>query len=131
MNPALQEALTSLLIVALNFLVVLAGLGLVKLRQKWDAEVKEFETNAGPGKLYFIQQIIKLAVQAAQQYGITGQIQDTGEAKKAEAIRVAQEWLNAHNISLPVEQVDHLIEAAILKGWQNGATPMTLEATEL
>jgi LL-H family phage holin len=53
--------------------------------------------------------IAKQAVSVAEQTGIT----KTGEEKKAEAIRVAQTYLDAYGIKVSVAQVEAAIEAAV------------------
>lgn len=53
--------------------------------------------------------IARQAVAVAEQTGLA----KTGEEKKAEAIRVAQTYLDAYGIKVSVEQVEAAIEAAV------------------
>lgn len=60
-------------------------------------------------QLQLLMIIAKQAVQVAEQTGLA----KTGEEKKAEAIRVAQVYLNAYGIKIDVAQVAAAIEAAV------------------
>lgn len=60
-------------------------------------------------QLQLLMIIAKQAVQVAEQTGLAR----TGEEKKAEAIRVAQVYLDAYGIKISVAQIAAAIEAAV------------------
>lgn len=54
--------------------------------------------------------IVEAAVMAAEQ---TVKASGQGKAKKAQVMSFVVNWLNAHNISITMEQLDKLVEAAV------------------
>lgn len=76
--------------------------------------------------------IVAALVQAAEQAGIVGIIEDTGEAKKRWVIERVQTWLDTHNLpAVDAEEIADLIEAAINQGvHQFGAAVVTASAAE-
>lgn len=60
-----------------------------------------------------VMDIARMAVRAAQQAHLNGWIESTGEAAKAEAVRVAQLWLNTHGLTgVDAGALAAMIEAA-------------------
>lgn len=62
----------------------------------------------------------KLTVQALEQMGLTGQIENVGQVKKAEAIKALQAFADAHRIKLNVSDFEMIIEGALREGVHKG-----------
>jgi hypothetical protein len=70
----------------------------------------------------FLEYLVTTAVQAAEQTGLSNQIQNTGKAKKDFAIRQVMELLTARgysDVAKYVPQIETLIEAAVNRGVQD------------
>jgi LL-H family phage holin len=99
-----QQILSSPEFVALLIAVITAVVGFVgkALRDLIGSKVSAEQ-------LQLLMVIAKQAVAVAEQTGIA----KTGEEKKAEAIRVAQVYLDAYGIKIDVQRVAAAIEAAV------------------
>lgn len=62
-----------------------------------------------PEQLRFLMEVATKAVLVAEQTGLD----KTGEEKKAEAVAVAQTFLDAYNVKVSVAQLEAAIEAAV------------------
>ncbi len=74
-------------------------------------------------QLSALQSISALAVRAAEQAGLSKQIAG-GLAKKEYAIQAAQDYLNSRGIKVDVRTVANVIEAEVLKQFNNAAPPV-------
>lgn len=95
----LQYALVALL-------PVLAGMAVAWLKS---------QINVLKGKLTeqqsdILDAAVRIAVLAAEQLNLAGFIED----KKAEAVRIAQQYLAAHNVYVDIDVIVDAIEAAVL-----------------
>jgi len=70
---------------------------------------------------------ISIAVRAAEQAGASNQLAGGGQAKKAYAIKVAQDYLNRLNIRVDVNTLVALIESEVQKQF-SGAAPVVDDA---
>lgn len=75
----------------------------------------------------FIDSALGLAVRAAEQMGATQQLSGGAQAKKAFAIKTAQDYLNRLGIKLDVSAVATLVEAEVNKQFSS-ATPVVNDA---
>ena len=69
----------------------------------------------------FIDTAISIAVRAAEQAGLSNQLAGGGQAKKAYAIKAAQDYLNRLGIKLDVNMLATLLEAEVNKQFSNAA----------
>jgi len=94
--------------VLLAFAPLLASLAvawlLTKVRQAW----MEFKSLHG-GEAWILEEIALVAVKAAEQANLSGQIED----KKDYAVAVAMEWLKARGLKIDLSVIDAAIEAAV------------------
>ena len=102
----------SLLLAFAPVLASLAAAALVALVRKWWAEFKQ----AQPDAAFWLEQAASMAVQAAEQAGMAGYIQD----KKQYALEVAQRYLDAKGIKIDVELISDAIEAAVFAELNKG-----------
>ena len=76
--------------------------------------------------------IARMAVRAAEQAKLNGWIEATGKAAKEEALRIAQQWLNAQGLEeIDARQFADMIEAAYneLKGDLRKQVPETKQSS--
>jgi hypothetical protein len=94
--------------VLLYFAPILASLAtawlLAKVRQAW-VEFKEVHT----GESWVVEQIATIAVKAAEQIDLAGDL----DSKKDYAVAVAMEWLKARGLKIDLSVIDAAIEAAV------------------
>lgn len=62
-----------------------------------------------------INKAIEAAILSAEQSGLSGVIENVGQAKKEHAVRFVQDYLKQFGITLPEQVVTGLIEAQLLK----------------
>ncbi|MBI4772074.1 MAG: hypothetical protein HY784_17075 [Chloroflexi bacterium] len=99
----------------------ITGLDLSKLAALVEAEVnKQFSSAAVPpdtaeARQQLLDRAVQVAVDAAQQSGVTGLIQNIGEQKKGYAIQFASRYLAEHGIRVPEDVLQGLIEAQIMQ----------------
>lgn len=102
-QPLLETVLSIMLPIVLGFVAVwLKGL-LAKVK----AEMSE-------SQLAFITVLAGQLVLAAEQSGLTGAIEDIGEAKKAMVIAALQTAADERGIKISVELLSAIIEAAVV-----------------
>jgi len=66
-------------------------------------------------KRYVIEEVVRMAVTAAEQSGLANEAMQAGEAKKDYALALAEKALAQHGITLDLGLLDAMIEAAV---WQ-------------
>lgn len=64
---------------------------------------------------------VSVAVRAAEQMGLSGQVQGGGQGKKAFAIKTAQEYLDRLGVKIDVNALTSLIEAEVRQQFSNAA----------
>lgn len=119
MDPIQRFLLTiaeAFLVIGLPILIAFAALW---LRNK-AAAVKANLTTEQVG---LIQSAAAMAVKAAEQAGLTGQIAGGGSAKKAFAIKAAQDYLNHLGIPLNVDRLATVIESEVRTQFAGEAVP--------
>ena len=105
-----------LLIIALPIVIAAA----VQWFRKTTAELK---TKVSEDQLSVIEAGVRLAVRAAEQAGLSGQLLG-GAEKKDYAIRAVQNYLDRMNVPLNVEEISTLIEAEVNSQFNNYAPPV-------
>lgn len=71
---------------------------------------------------------IKIAVRAAEQAGLSGQLR-SGSQKKEYAIQAAQNYLDRSGVSIDVKEISTLIEAEVNQQFSNYAPPIDTPET--
>jgi len=95
------------------------------LRQK-ESELRAHLTTQ---QQQFIDSAISLAVRAAEQAGLSNQLAGGGQAKKAYAVKAAQDYLDRLGIKLDVNMMATLLEAEVNKQFSNAAPVVDDAAT--
>jgi Bacteriophage holin of superfamily 6 (Holin_LLH) len=122
LNSFLSLLAQGLLIIAIPVVVAF----LVQwLRQK-GAEVRAHLTAQ---QQQFIDTGINFAVRAAEQAGLSNQVTGGGQAKKAYAVKAAQDYLDRLGIKLDVNMLTTLLEAEVNKQFSNAAPVVDDAAT--
>ena len=105
-GPIIQAALVTiiqvLLPVALGFLVAYIN-----------HKIKEVKSQVSATNLAFATNLVRELVRAAEQSGLTGALEKASQAKKQYVLDQAQKALEAHGITIDVDLLDALIEAAV------------------
>lgn len=109
-QQVLEMAIQILLPVILGFVVVW-------LRGQIQVQKNKLSTE----QLAMAEAFVTSFVFAAQQSGLTDQISNAGEAKKAWVLEQVQAALDAKGISIDIEVISNLIEAAVFKAWNDSA----------
>jgi hypothetical protein len=122
LNDFLSLLAQGLLVIAIP--VVIAVL-LQWLRQK-GAELRAHLTAQ---QQQFIDTATSLAVRAAEQAGLSNQLAGGGQAKKAYAVKAAQDYLGRLGIKLDVTMLTTLLEAEVNKQFSNAAPVVDDAAT--
>lgn len=82
-----------------------------------NAKITEVKAGLSLEQLQLLDNLINMAVQAAQQAGLAGLISNLGSEKKIEAIRIVQDALRSRGLDVLADNVGEIaarIEAAIL-----------------
>lgn len=93
--------------------------------RKISAELKQ---NLTETQWRVIQSGIRIAVRAAEQAGLSGQL-GSGSEKKEYAIQAAQGYLDQSGVSIDVKDISTLIEAEVNKQFSNYAPPIDTPET--
>ena len=122
LNDFLSLLAQGLLIIAIPVVVVFL---FQWLRQK-ESELRAHLTTQ---QQQFIDSAISLAVRAAEQAGLSNQLAGGGQAKKAYAVKAAQDYLDRLGIKLDVNMMATLLEAEVNKQFSNAAPVVDDAAT--
>lgn len=76
-----------------------------------------------------IQNGIQVAVRAAEQAGLSGQLAGGGGAKKQYAVKAAQDFLDRAGVKINVDQIATLIESEVRSQFNNAAPPVDTPET--
>jgi hypothetical protein len=110
-----------LLIIALPVVIAAA----FQWFRKMSAELKQKLTE---DQWRVIEGGVKIAVRAAEQAGLAGQLR-SGSQKKEYAIQAAQSYLDRSGVSIDVKEISTLIEAEVNQQFSNGAPPIDTPET--
>jgi hypothetical protein len=103
-----SELLSAVLMAVLSLVLPFVARALVRLLvAKWG----EVQSKMTTQQLAVLNVVTTLAVQAAEQLGLSEQIKD----KKAYALQVAYQWLKDKGIDIDLNYLDAAIEAAVLE----------------
>ena len=69
---------------------------------------------ANPNPAYVLEEAARLAVNAAEQSGLSKQLLASGKSKKDYALSVAADYLKANGVKVNFELVNAAIEAAVI-----------------
>lgn len=120
MTPELQAIFTTVLQALLSFVLALVGY-LAMVVTRWIAsKVSELKAKIGADKMAIIDEFVQLAVKAAEQLGITQQIQDRASEKRQWVINQVQKFANERGIQVKVEEIVVMLEAALRDGIHRG-----------
>ena len=89
----------------------------------------EFRSRQAIQQQQFIDAAISMAVRAAEQSGSSGQLMGGAQAKKAFAIKAAQEYLNRLGLELDVTGLATLLESEVHKQFSSAAPVVDNAAT--
>ncbi len=109
-NSILQLVLETLITVLVPILVGY----LVKFI---DAKIKELHSFVERENLWYVYDVVKQLVYAAEQSGLAGLIAAEGAAKKEYVLKKAQEYLDAKGIKVNVSTLEAMIEAAVYEAF--------------
>lgn len=98
-------------------LPVILGFVVVWLR----GQIQVQKSKLGADQLAMAEAFVTSFVFAAEQSGLSEQISVAGEAKKSWVMAQVQAALDAKGISVDVEVISGLIEAAVYKAWSDSA----------
>jgi hypothetical protein len=102
----LQKALETVITVAVPVLLAMVI--------KWvNAQIVAASHKVSREQLDTVYMIINQLVRAAEQSGLAGQIEKAGEAKKAYVLALLRQELEDRHISINLELLDAMIEAAV------------------
>ena len=101
----------------LNYLVpLLAAQIAVLLGALVVKAVNEIKAKLTADQLIILDTAVKIGIQAAEQLDLAGAIQD----KKAEALKIAQNYLSVHGVKIDLSVLDSAIEAAVYEAFNVG-----------
>jgi hypothetical protein len=122
LNTFLSLLANGLLIIAIPILIAFLFQWLRQRGQEWRARLTVQQQQ-------FIDSAIGMAVRAAEQSGLAGQLAGGGAAKKAYAIKAAQDYLNRLGVQVDVSGLANLVEAEVNKQFANAAPAVDDAAT--
>ena len=109
-----QKILSSLLQVLLEtVIVVVLPILLTRLVTWINSQIKNTRAQMSKEQLFLVETLIKQFVRAAEQSGLTGQIKAAGAEKKAFVLALVKAELAERAISLNLDTLDAMIEAAV------------------
>jgi hypothetical protein len=115
-----MDALTDFLSPIVQGLLTLAIPILVAVAVPWLlGKAKEIKQNMSAEQAAMFEQGVQIAVRAAEQAGISGQIANTGRQKKEYAINAAQNYLNRLGLKVNVDELATLLESEVHKQFTN------------
>lgn len=115
LNDFLTMVAQAFLIIALPILIMALAYW---LKQRGD----EIKSKLGHDKLTALESIAAVAVRAAEQAGLNKQLTG-GAAKREQAVRVAQDYLNSLGLKIDVQTVVSAVESEVLKQFNSGQPP--------
>ncbi len=122
LNTFLSLVANGLLIIAIPIVIAFLFQWLRQRGQEWRARLTVQQQQ-------FIDSAIGMAVRAAEQSGLAGQLAGGGAAKKAYAIKAAQEYLNRLGVQVEVSGLANLVEAEVNQQFANAAPVVDDAAT--
>lgn len=124
-SPEMQAVLEPVLTLLITTLLTCIT-GIVALAAAWvQAKVKEAKARLTNEQRAALEFIIGGTIKAAEQMGLSKQIEDTAKAKKQWAIDKVQAWAEANHINVDVGTIEVILEGKILEGVHKGWRPPT------
>lgn len=109
-----NEILSTLLQVALETIIVVAlPIVLTQLVTWINAQVANTRSKMSKEQLELVYLLVNQFVRAAEQSGLAGQIKAAGAEKKAYVLALLRSELEERGISINLEVIDAMIEAAV------------------
>lgn len=116
MQAILEPVLSALVTAFFSILVALVGYIAAKARVTFQDARSQLSTQQQTA----LDSFMDWAIKAAEQMGLSKQIEDLGTAKKDWAINAAQAWCDARGIKIPVSVLEVILEKKILEGLEKG-----------
>ena len=117
-----MESLNEFLSILIQLMIALAIPVLVAVLVPWIIQrYRETKQRLGAEQVSMLESGISMAVRAAEQAGLTGQIKAIGAEKKAFALASAQNYVNRLGLKINVEEVSDLLEAEVNKQYRSAA----------
>ena len=123
-----QKILSSLLQVLLETIIVIVLPILLTSLVTWiNSQIKNTRAQMSKEQLFLVETLIKQFVRAAEQSGLTGQIKAAGAEKKAFVLALVKAELAERGITLNLDTLDAMIEAAVNDafGWDKAVPTLT------
>ncbi len=118
-----MDSLQDFLSVAIQALIVLAIPILVGALVPWIVQrYREARQRFGAEQLRMIENGFSIAVRAAEQAGLSGQIAAVGREKKAYALAMMQGYVDRLGIKINVDEVSEILEAEVHRQFHAAAT---------
>ncbi len=122
LNPVIQDLLQSLLIMIIGAAIVAATY----------QQVVYVRVKVGKERFDQFMGYVRLAIRAAEQLGLKGAIENEGAKKKALAIQIVQQWLNARGLTgFDADKISDAIEAALREGIHKGFNIELIESVQV
>jgi len=119
-----MDVLTNFLsMLAVGLLVLAIPILVAAVFQFLRTKSAEIKHNLGKERLGVIENAVKLAVRAAEQVGLSGQLK-TGREKFDYSIHAVQRYLDKAGVPIDVEEIATLIEAEVNRQFSNYAPPV-------
>lgn len=116
LNSFLSILIQGLLMIALPIVIAAA---FIHIRTNWEQLKSKLNTE----QLETLQKIGNMAVKAAEQAGLSGQLA-SGSEKREYAIKAAEQYLAKMGLKLDVGQIAALIESSVIEQFNTGGTPV-------
>jgi hypothetical protein len=101
----------------LNYLVPLLAAQIAVLLGAWIVkQVNAIKAKLTADQLVILNTAVNIGIQAAEQLDLAGEIKD----KKAEALKIAQNYLSAHGVKIDLAVLDSAIESAVYEAFNFG-----------
>lgn len=123
-----QKILSSLLQVTLETVItIVLPVVLVRLVSWINLQISATRSKMSEEQLVLVETLIKQFVRAAEQSGLTGQIKAAGAEKKAFVLALVKAELAERGITLNLDTLDAMIEAAVNDafGWDRVVPTLT------
>ena len=121
--------ITFLNLIAQALLILAVPILIAALFQWLRQRSAEFKSRLSAQQQQFIESAVGMAVRAAEQSGSTSQLVGGAQAKKAFAIKAAQDYLNRLGIEVDVSGLATLIESEVHKQFAGSAPVVDNAAT--
>lgn len=124
-NEVFWELITNVLMILIQVLVPYALVVLVRWLNAKSLEAKAYVQK---NELEVALQIVWQLVHAAEQNGLKQQLSNFGKDKKAWVMATAQAYLDARGITIPLAELDALVESQVNMAFEKLVIPEEFQA---